>query len=80
MDAIKGVLPKVFTRQNLDPASLGELIDLISNIQMTDAKSRSADILGHVFEYFLGEFDLAEGKQEGKQGGQFYTPRNVSSI
>lgn len=65
---LKGVLPKVYARQNLDPTSLGELIDLIGNIALGDAKSRSADVLGHVFEYFLGEFALAEGKQ----GGQFY--------
>jgi type I restriction enzyme M protein len=59
---------KVYARQNLDPTSLGELIDLISNIALGDAKSRSADVLGHVFEYFLGEFALVEGKK----GGQFY--------
>lgn len=73
---LKGVLPKVFARQNLDPASLGELIDLVSNIALGDVKSRSADVLGHVFEYFLGEFALAEGKK----GGQFYTPRSVVEL
>jgi type I restriction enzyme M protein len=61
--SLKGVLPKVFARQNLDPTSLGELIDLVGNIALGDAKARSADVLGHVFEYFLGEFALAEGKQ-----------------
>jgi type I restriction enzyme M protein len=71
--SLKGVLPKVYARQNLDPASLGGLIDLIGNIALGDAKARSADVLGHVFEYFLGEFALAEGKK----GGQFYTPRSV---
>jgi len=74
--SLKGVLPKVFARDNLDPTSLGQLIDLISNIAFDDAKARSADILGHVFEYFLGEFALAEGKQ----GGQFYTPRSVVEL
>lgn len=74
--SLKGVLPKVFARQNLDPASLGGLIDLVSNIALGDAKSRSADVLGHVFEYFLGEFALAEGKQ----GGQFYTPRSIVEL
>ncbi len=73
---LKGVLPKVFARQNLDPTSLGELIDLVGNIAMGDAKDRSADVLGHVFEYFLGEFALAEGKQ----GGQFYTPRSIVEL
>jgi type I restriction enzyme M protein len=75
-EQLKGVLPKVYARQNLDPVSLGELIDLISNIALTDAKSRSADVLGHVFEYFLGEFALAEGKK----GGQFYTPRPIVEL
>ena len=74
--SLKGVLPKVFARQNLDPASLGGLVDLVGNIALGDAKSRSADVLGHVFEYFLGEFALAEGKQ----GGQFYTPRSIVEL
>ncbi len=74
--SLKGVLPKVYARQNLDPTSLGELIDLVGNIALGDAKARSADILGHVFEYFLGEFALAEGKK----GGQFYTPRSVVEL
>jgi len=74
--SLKGVLPKVFARQNLDPTSLGSLIDLVSNIALGDAKARSADVLGHVFEYFLGEFALAEGKQ----GGQFYTPRSIVEL
>ncbi|HOE69474.1 MAG TPA: class I SAM-dependent DNA methyltransferase [Brevefilum sp.] len=71
--SLKGVLPKVYARGNLDPTSLGELIDLMSNIALGEAQQRSADLLGHVFEYFLGEFAL----QEGKKGGQFYTPRPV---
>lgn len=74
--SLKGVLPKVYARGNLDPTSLGGLINLISNIALGDAKARSADILGHVFEYFLGEFALAEGKK----GGQFYTPRSVVQL
>jgi type I restriction enzyme M protein len=74
--SLKGVLPKVYARQNLDPASLGSLIDLVSNIAMGEAKERSADILGHVFEYFLGEFALSEGKK----GGQFYTPRSIVEL
>ncbi len=74
--SLKDVLPKVFARGNLDPANLGGLIDLVGNIALGDAKARSADILGHVFEYFLGEFALAEGKK----GGQFYTPRSVVEL
>lgn len=74
--SLKDVLPKAYARANLDPTSLGGLIDLIGNIALGDAKSRSADVLGHVFEYFLGEFALAEGKK----GGQFYTPRSVVEL
>ncbi|MGB5158449.1 type I restriction-modification system subunit M [Desulfobacterium sp. N47] len=74
--SLKDVLPKVFARSNLDPTNLGGLIDLVGNIAMGAAKARSADILGHVFEYFLGEFALAEGKK----GGQFYTPRSVVEL
>ena len=74
--SLKGVLPQVYARQNLDPTSLGELIDLIGNINLGDAQARSADVLGHVFEYFLGEFALAEGKQ----GGQFYTPKSIVTL
>ena len=74
--SLKGILPKVYARGNLDSISLGGLIDIFSNIDLTGAKERSADILGHVFEYFLGEFALAEGKK----GGQFYTPKSVVEL
>ena len=74
--SLKGVLPKVYARGNLDPISLGGLIDLFSNVAFEEAKERSADILGHVFEYFLGQFALAEGRK----GGQFYTPRSVVEL
>ncbi|HCT84795.1 MAG TPA: DNA methyltransferase [Candidatus Margulisbacteria bacterium] len=74
--SLKDVLPKVYARGNIDPTNLGGLIDLIGNIALHEAKERSADVLGHVFEYFLGEFALAEGKK----GGQFYTPRSVVEL
>lgn len=74
--SLRNVLPKVYARGNLDPTNLGGLIDLVSNIAMNEAKDRSADVLGHVFEFFLGEFALAEGKK----GGQFYTPRSVVEL
>lgn len=74
--SLKGVLPKVYARVNLDPRNLGGLIDLISNIDLGSTQARSADILGHIFEYFLGEFAMAEGKK----GGQFYTPRCVVEL
>jgi len=71
--SLKGVLPKVFARQNLDRASLGGLIDLIGTIALGSEEAKSKDVLGQVYEYFLGQFALAEGKK----GGQFYTPRSV---
>lgn len=74
--SLKSVLPKVYARGNLDPVSLGKLIDEFSNIDIGHARARSQDLLGHVFEYFLGEFALAEGKK----GGQFYTPRSVVQL
>ena len=73
---LKGVLPKVYAKENLDTTNLGMLVDMIGNIAFGDVKDRSADVLGHVFEYFLGEFALAEGKK----GGQFYTPRSVVEL
>lgn len=73
---LKGVLPKVYARGNLDVNNLGGLIDLISNISLGESQERTSDLLGHVFEYFLGEFALAEGKK----GGQFYTPRSIVEL
>lgn len=73
---LKGILPKVYARPNLDKASLGGLIDLIGNIALGDEVSRSKDILGRVYEYFLGEF----ASLEGKKGGQFYTPKSIVQL
>jgi len=70
---LKGILPKVYARPNLDKAALGGLIDLIGDIALGDAVAKSKDILGRVYEYFLGEFANAEGKK----GGQFYTPKSI---
>ena len=74
--SLKGVLPKVYAKTNLDKQSLGSLIDLIGTIALGDKISRSQDVLGQIYEYFLGRFALAEGKK----GGQFYTPRNVVEL
>lgn len=60
-NSLKGVLPKVYAKDNLDSKSLGGLIDLIGTIAFGDAKARSADVLGHVFEYFLGEVCTRRG-------------------
>lgn len=71
--SLKGVLPKDYARPALDKRRLGELIDLIGTIGLGDYISKSKDILGRVYEYFLGQFADAEGKK----GGQFYTPRSI---
>lgn len=73
---LKGVLNKRYTQLQIDQAKLGELIDLIATIPFTHATLNSKDILGHVYEYFLGQFALAEGKK----GGQFYTPKSIVSL
>jgi type I restriction enzyme M protein len=70
---LKGVLSKDYSRPALDKQRLGELIDLIGTIGLGDKENRSKDILGRVYEYFLGQFASAEGKK----GGEFYTPRCV---
>lgn len=73
---LKGVLPIQYARPDLDKQRLGELIDLISKIGLGDASSRSKDILGRVYEYFLGQF----AEKEGKGGGEFYTPQSVVKL
>ena len=74
--SLKGVLPKVFAQEKLDKASIGGLIDLIGTAVLGTKEAQSKDILGKVYEYFLGEFALAEGKK----GGQFYTPSSVVKL
>lgn len=73
---LKNILPKNYARPDLDKAKLGELIDLIGTIGLGDIENRSKDILGRVYEYFLGKFASAEGKL----GGQFYTPRCIVQV
>lgn len=70
---LKDVLPKDYGRPTLDKVMLGELIDLFSGINMKDRQDSSKDVLGRVYEYFLGSFAGAEGKR----GGEFYTPRSL---
>jgi type I restriction enzyme M protein len=72
-ESLKGVLPKDYARPALNKIMLGELIDLISKITLGADGHGSKDVLGRVYEYFLGRFAGAEGKG----GGEFYTPRSV---
>jgi type I restriction enzyme M protein len=74
--SLKAVLPKEYARPALDKTRLGQLIDMVSNIRVGDSESRSKDVLGRVYEYFLSQFASAEGKK----GGEFYTPRCVVKL
>ena len=71
--ALKDVLPKDYARPALDKTRLGQVVDMVSNIMVGGAEARATDVLGNVYEYFLEQFALAEGRK----GGEFYTPRSV---
>ena len=71
--ALKDVLPKEYARPALDKTRLGQVVDMVSNIKVGGAEARATDVLGNVYEYFLEQFALAEGRK----GGEFYTPRSV---
>ncbi|WP_217529245.1 type I restriction-modification system subunit M [Vibrio metschnikovii] len=73
---LKGVLNKHYASLKIDQAKLNELINLIATIPFNHQSLNSKDILGHIYEYFLGQFALAEGKK----GGQFYTPASIVSL
>ncbi|MEP6794923.1 MAG: class I SAM-dependent DNA methyltransferase [Saprospiraceae bacterium] len=74
--SLKGVLPKDYARPALDKKRLGELLDLIGNVGFNQKGHTSKDLLGRVYEYFLGMFADAEGKR----GGQFYTPQSIVKL
>ena len=74
--SLKGVLPTNYAREALNKTMLGELIDLISTIGMNEESDKSKDILGRVYEYFLGGFAGAEGKR----GGEYYTPSSIVRV
>lgn len=74
--SLRGVLPKAYAQEKLDKQSLGGLVDLVGTATLGTKEAQSKDLLGKVFEYFLGEFALAEGKK----GGQFYTPGSVVQL
>lgn len=73
---LRNVLPKVYGKPNLDKTSLGELIDVITDAEIKAQHANTKDLLGRVYEYFLGEFANAEGKK----GGQFYTPKAIVKL
>ena len=71
--ALDGVLPRDYARPALDQTRLGQIVDLVSNVRVGGAEAEGTDVLGGIYEYFLGQFALAEGRK----GGEFYTPRSV---
>jgi len=70
---LKSILDKRYARAQLPDGKLGELVDLVSTIGFGDDPGKARDVLGQVYEYFLGQFASAEGKK----GGQFYTPASI---
>lgn len=74
--SLKGVLPKIYADPDLNKQRLGELIDLIGTIGFNEPGHKAKDLLGRVYEYFLGQFADAEGKS----GGQFYTPASIVKL
>ena len=72
-EPLKGVLPKNYGRDDLDKQVLGDVVALVSNIKVGGTQALATDVLGQVYEYFLEQFAIAEGRK----GGEFYTPRSV---
>ncbi len=72
--SLKGALPRIYNRDNVDQRRLGELVDLFNSARFTGhGVSKARDLLGEVYEYFLEKFARAEGKR----GGEFFTPPSV---
>ena len=74
--ALAGVLPKDYARPALDKMVLGNVVDLVSNIRVSGSDAQATDVLGEVYQYFLSQFALAEGRK----GGEFYTPPAVVKL
>ena len=72
--SLRGVLPKNYAREALDKRRLGELLDIFNNLKLNGGESK--DLLGQVYEYFMGQF----ADSEGKHGGEFYTPRSIVKL
>ena len=75
--SLTGTLPRIYNREGVDQRRLGELLDLFNSARFTgQGSTRARDLLGEVYEYFLGKFAAAEGKR----GGEFYTPPSVVRV
>lgn len=68
--SLKNVLPKDYNSPTMRNVNLGELLDLFTNIKVGTKEAIQKDILGRIYEYFLGQF----AKNELQKGGEFYTP------
>ena len=73
---LKGVLPKIYTQTKLESHILGELVNIFSKMTFDHDIEKEKDLLGRVYEYFLGQF----ASNEGKRGGEFYTPRSIVGL
>lgn len=73
---LKGVLYREFSRLELEPGKLGELMGLVARLKFDPHKHNSRDVFGEVYEYFLGQFAL----KEGARAGEFYTPKSVVNL
>jgi type I restriction enzyme M protein len=73
---LENVLPRVYTKTNLDHTVLGELVNIFSQISFDHDFDREKDILGRIYEYFLGQF----ASSEGKRGGEFFSPRSIVKV
>jgi len=73
--SLSGALPKVYGKESLDSSVVSGLIDLFSNIKLEGGEA-DYDLIGRIYEYFIGEF----ASNEGKRGGEFYTPKSVVDV
>ena len=69
-NSLKNVLPKSYNSPTMRNVNLGELLDLFTNIKVGTKEAKEKDLLGRIYEYFLGQF----AKNELQKGGEFYTP------
>jgi type I restriction enzyme M protein len=75
-EQLRGVLPKIYARAQIQPAKLGSLVETIAKIGFGDDPVSARDVLGRTYEYFIREF----ARSEGHRGGEFYTPRSVTRL
>ncbi len=76
LEQLSGVLPRDYVRVQLEPHILGELVNIFSKIEIANGEAKEKDLLGRVYEYFIGSF----ASSEGKRGGEFFTPRSLVKL